>query len=68
MANKERSLLIKVRRDAGLKQRELAPMIDKSQTWLSFIERGIEPIKRRDQIKLAKALNVDLETLGFEAE
>ena len=68
MERKQLSPLTRARVLFGVPQHVLAKKIGKSQFWLSFVERGKIKPKLSDQRKLAKALETDLATLGFEDE
>ena len=67
MAKQKRLKLIKARKNAGLKQQQLAPLIEKTQGWLSLVEQGKFKVFQKDRLRIAKALKVDLKTLGFGA-
>lgn len=49
----------------GLSQREFAPLLDRSEAWLSQVERGVRPVKSLDVIeKIAQVLEVPLAALA----
>lgn len=49
----------------GLSQREFAPLIDRSEAWLSQVERGVRPVKSLEVIdKIARVLDVPLANLA----
>lgn len=53
------------RRRRGLSQRDLAGLIDRSESWLSQVERGIRSVDRLSVlIDIAKVLHVKVETLS----
>lgn len=55
------------RKKRGYSQRELAAMIDRSETWLSQVERGVRKIDRMSVLeRLAEALDVPLAELAPE--
>lgn len=55
------------RKRRGYSQRELAAMIDRSETWLSQVERGVRKIDRMSVLeRLAEALDVPLAELAPE--
>lgn len=55
------------RKKRGYSQRELAGMIDRSETWLSQVERGVRKIDRMSVLeRLAEALDVPLAELAPE--
>jgi len=51
--------LIEARRNAGLKQAELAEIIDKDQSYISNIERGQRRVDMLEFYILARAMNTD---------
>lgn len=54
-----RLLLIKAREDAGLTQMEVCERLDRPQSFLSKIERGVRGMDVIEFIEIAKALGAD---------
>jgi transcriptional regulator with XRE-family HTH domain len=55
------------RKKRGLSQKELAALLDRSETWLSQVERGVRRIDRMSVLeRLAKQLDVPLAELAPE--
>ncbi|MPZ85227.1 MAG: helix-turn-helix domain-containing protein [Actinophytocola sp.] len=53
------------RQRRGLSQREFAPLIERSEAWLSQVERGVRPVKGLDVLeKIARVLDVPLAELA----
>ncbi|MFD6681346.1 helix-turn-helix domain-containing protein [Micromonospora parva] len=53
-----------LRRHRGMKQEELAATLGRTASWLSQVERGIQPVNRLDVLRLlADGLGVPLQTL-----
>src|SRR5437763_7896626 len=49
----------------GLSQREFAPMVGRSEAWVSQVERGVRSVKNLSDIeKIAQVLNVSLAELA----
>ncbi|MET7773405.1 helix-turn-helix domain-containing protein [Nocardia sp. NPDC005366] len=52
----------------GLSQKEFAPLIDRSETWLSQVERGIRAVKALDVLeRIAAVLDIPLAELAPNA-
>lgn len=56
---KLRLLLAKAREEAGLTQVELAERLDRPQTFVSKIERGVRGVDVIEFIEIAKAMGLD---------
>jgi transcriptional regulator with XRE-family HTH domain len=54
-----RLLLIKAREDSGLTQVEVCERLDRPQSFLSKIERGVRDVDVIEFIEIAKALGAD---------
>lgn len=53
------------RQRRGLSQREFAPMIGRSEAWLSQVERGVRPVKSLEVLeRIAEVLEVSLAELA----
>ncbi|MDH6109700.1 transcriptional regulator with XRE-family HTH domain [Kitasatospora sp. MAP12-15] len=62
------SHIAELRKQRGLKQEELAAVIGRTASWLSQVERGVQPVNRLDVLRLlADGLCVSLETLRPDA-
>ena len=57
------SVLIEAQKAAGLTQEELGARIGKDQTFISLIERSQRRVDVLELVVLAKALNIEAETL-----
>ncbi len=58
----------KLRKERGLKQEELAASLGRTASWLSQVERGVQPVNRLDVLRLlADGLGVSLQTLRPDA-
>ncbi|QKV69901.1 helix-turn-helix transcriptional regulator [Streptomyces harbinensis] len=57
-----------LRKERKLKQEELAAAIGRTASWLSQVERGVQPVNRLDVLRLlADGLGVSLQTLRPDA-
>ncbi|MDH6125952.1 helix-turn-helix transcriptional regulator [Kitasatospora sp. GP82] len=57
-----------LRKQRGLTQRELANAVSRTTSWLSQVERGVQPVARLDVLQLlADALGVSVQTLQPDA-
>ena len=57
-------VIAKTRRQRGLSQRDLARIVGRSESWVSQVERGIQPVHRLPVLKnLAHALSVNIDEL-----
>lgn len=58
----------KLRKERGLKQEELAAAVGRTASWVSQVERGVQPVHRMPVLRmLADALNVSVQTLQPDA-
>lgn len=57
-----------LRKQRGLKQDELAAAIDRTASWVSQVERGVQPVVRLDVLQLlADGLGVSIQVLRPDA-
>ncbi|WP_235215473.1 helix-turn-helix domain-containing protein [Phaeacidiphilus oryzae] len=62
------SRIADLRRERGLTQPELAVQVGRTASWMSQVERGVQPVNRLDVLRLlADALGVSLQTLQPDA-
>ncbi|MEV4847877.1 helix-turn-helix transcriptional regulator [Micromonospora matsumotoense] len=56
--------IAELRKQRGMKQEELAALLGRTASWLSQVERGIQPVNRLDVLRmLADGLGVPIQTL-----
>ncbi|GGU62540.1 helix-turn-helix domain-containing protein [Streptomyces lavendofoliae] len=54
----------RLRKDRGLTQKQLATLMEKTDSWMSQVERGVQPVERMDVLQgLADALGVSVQQL-----
>ncbi|MGA4960263.1 helix-turn-helix domain-containing protein [Streptomyces lavendulocolor] len=54
----------RLRKDRGLTQKQLAVRMEKTDSWMSQVERGVQPVERMDVLQgLADALGVSVQQL-----
>ena len=56
--------IMKMRKEQGLKQKELNEQMGMGRSWLSDVERGKQKITFNDVIKLCELMNVDIDELS----
>ncbi|MDH6133061.1 transcriptional regulator with XRE-family HTH domain [Kitasatospora sp. MAA4] len=62
------SRVAQLRKQRGMKQEELAAIVGRTASWLSQVERGVQPVNRLDVLRLlADGLGVSLQALRPEA-
>jgi transcriptional regulator with XRE-family HTH domain len=54
----------RLRKDRGLTQKQLAARMEKTDSWMSQVERGVQPVERMDVLQqLADSLGVSMQQL-----